>query len=1024
MKNIIVLVAGLLWTYLTLAQQNQVYLFGYFKDNGQDGLHLAYSKDAFKWHALNEDQSVLQPELGADKLMRDPCIIRGADGLFHMVFTISWKERSIGYVSSRDLVNWSAQQIIPVMKDEPGARNCWAPEITYDPGRKEYMIYWSSTITGKYPAATESEDQYNHRIYYITTKDFSSYSPTKLLYDPGFNVIDASIVKDQSRFIMFLKDESLQPKPAKNIKVAYSQHLTGPYSKAGPPVTGDYWAEGPTTVRVDGKWLMYFDKYNEGKYGLLSSPDLKNWTDESGRLDMASGIRHGSILSVTGEELELLQSLLNQKKAGDSIISITGWKFKTGEHPSWLLPGFDDSGWGKMKVPAHWEEEGLPDYDGYAVYRAKVHISSGFKKQDMRGLHFDMGAIDDFDSVFVNGVCIGASTEFRDDRHYYVLYDEPFIKWDAENVIAVKVLDKYGWGGMYRKVPAIRNAGISDFVIVDPHLNQWHIEQDTILSKQISVKAKRNTQIRGKLQVVLEDPSTTGRSLLMAKDILFNKDQPAIIQVKLKLPAQQSYILRYEFTEDGTGGQTVTCEIPPYLLTPAPADKPVINGAAVIDIKPGAPVVYRVPASGQKPLRYHAQRLPAGLKLDAKTGVLSGKVFDRNSYNVIITVSNKQGKDTKVFRINAGERQLSTPPLGWNSWNAWGIQVDDQKVRSAADLMVRSGLADYGWSYINIDDGWQSQRRDQDGNIMSNERFPDMRLLADYIHEKGLKFGLYSSPGPLTCGGFEGSYQHELKDAQIWSKWGADLVKYDLCSYQKLIDSRNEQDVRPPYALMKRYLDQQPRQIAYSFCQYGWGDVWKWARSTGGHIWRTGDDIEDTWSSVASIAFNQQGRETYAGPGGWNDLDMLVIGTVGWGYPRPSRLTPDEQYTHVSLWSMLASPLFIGCDLDKLDPFTRNLLTNPEVIAINQDTLGIQGRQVYEQGDLRIFSKKLSGGVTALSFVNAGSGYKSWDITKKMTGLTDPYHRRDVWRRQDLGVTKGNWHLALPAHGVLLLICK
>lgn len=288
------------------AAQDEVYLFSYFKGNG-DGLHLAYSTDGYNWQALKNDSIFLKPTAGNDKLMRDPCIIRGADGKFHMVWTVSWNEKGLGYASSEDLIHWSEQQFIPVMAHEPDARNTWAPEITYDPKKKEYMIYWATTVTGLYPETQSQEDDaYNHRMYYVTTKDFKNFSDTKLLYEPGFNVIDATIVKDGNRYVMFLKDETREP-AEKNIKVAYSKKLTGPYSAAGPPITGDYWAEGPTTLKLGDKWIVYFDKYIDHSMGAVQSANLKNWEDISDKISFPEGMRHGTIFRVTREEFEKLQ---------------------------------------------------------------------------------------------------------------------------------------------------------------------------------------------------------------------------------------------------------------------------------------------------------------------------------------------------------------------------------------------------------------------------------------------------------------------------------------------------------------------------------------------------------------------------------------------------------------------------------------------------------------------------------------------------------------------------------------------
>ncbi len=282
------------------------YVFSYFKGNGEDGLHIAYSEDGYKWTALKNDTSFLTPEVGKDKLMRDPCVIKGGDGLYHMVWTVSWTDKGIGYASSKDLIHWSKQEFIPVMAHEEKARNTWAPEITYDEKSKEYMIYWASTIDGKFLETQSTEEKgYNHRIYCTTTKDFKKFAKTKLLYEPGFNVIDATIVKQDQGFVMYLKDETKNP-VQKNIKIATSKNLTGPYSKAGEPITGNYWAEGPTAVKIDNNWIVYFDKYTQKKYGAVKET-AKGWEDISEQISFPTGTRHGTVLKVSSDEINLLK---------------------------------------------------------------------------------------------------------------------------------------------------------------------------------------------------------------------------------------------------------------------------------------------------------------------------------------------------------------------------------------------------------------------------------------------------------------------------------------------------------------------------------------------------------------------------------------------------------------------------------------------------------------------------------------------------------------------------------------------
>lgn len=278
--------------------KQEVYMFSYFTGNGEDGLHLAYSLDGYQFKPLEMGNSLLSPTAGEDKLMRDPCIVKGRDGRFHMVWTVSWNEKGLGHAYSDDLVQWSEQQFIPVMAHEPNARNTWAPEVFYDKKEDLYLIYWSTTISGLYPETqSDEENGYNHRQYYVTTKDFETFSETQLFYEPGFNVIDGTIQEIDGEYLLFVKDETTEP-PRKNIRIAKSQKLTGPYGPAGVPITGDYWAEGPTVTKVGDYWLVYFDKYIEKDMGAVMSSDLENWIDISNRINFPVDSRHGTVFKV------------------------------------------------------------------------------------------------------------------------------------------------------------------------------------------------------------------------------------------------------------------------------------------------------------------------------------------------------------------------------------------------------------------------------------------------------------------------------------------------------------------------------------------------------------------------------------------------------------------------------------------------------------------------------------------------------------------------------------------------------
>ncbi|BAV08863.1 Glycosyl hydrolases family 43 [Filimonas lacunae] len=311
MKRLILVLLLLAGIRVQAQQQKDtgvVYMFCYFKGNSVDGLHLAYSEDAYHWTALNDDSTMLRPEVAKDKLMRDPCIIRGGDGKFHMVWTVSWKDKGIGYASSEDLVHWSKQEYIPVMEHEAGAQNAWAPELVYDEATKQYVIYWATTIPGRFPA-TDSLGDNNHRIYYTTTKDFATFSKAAILYDKGFNIIDATILRNGKKYVMFLKDETKTP-PQKNLHVATSKKLLSGWSAPSPSITGKYWAEGPTAIFANNSWIVYFDKYRDHKYGAVTSIDLKNWTDISDKVSFPKGTRHGTVFTITRAEFNRLANLL------------------------------------------------------------------------------------------------------------------------------------------------------------------------------------------------------------------------------------------------------------------------------------------------------------------------------------------------------------------------------------------------------------------------------------------------------------------------------------------------------------------------------------------------------------------------------------------------------------------------------------------------------------------------------------------------------------------------------------------
>lgn len=470
------------------------------------------------------------------------------------------------------------------------------------------------------------------------------------------------------------------------------------------------------------------------------------------------------------------------------------------------------------------------------------------------------------------------------------------------------------------------------------------------------------------------------------------------------------------------------------VLTPPVSPKPKINGAKVFGVRPGHPFLYTIPATGTRPMTYSAHGLPTGLKLDVRTGQIAGALKQRGEYVVKLQAKNALGSDKREFRIVVGDQLALTPPMGWSTWYNAYAAISDKMVRAQADAMVSSGLSQHGYAYINIDDGWNIKpgstdpalggpARDEKGNLRPNQNFPDMKAMTDYVHAKGLKIGIYIGPGPLTCAGFEASYQHEEQDARQFAAWGFDFLKYDLCSYGKLIkDDKSAAEHRKPYALMGDVLRKLDRDLVYNLCQYGKGNVGEWGREVGGNFWRTADDVGGSWANMTKYGFGQAGMEKWAGPGGWNDPDNINIGYLaGRGGQAPTSLTHNEQYTWMSLWSLMASPLVFGGDMTRLDEFTLNVLSNDEVIDTDQDILGKQAAPVAEAGDVVVWAKDLEGGAKAVGLFNRGE--QEAEVTARWSDLSlqGPQAVRDLWAQKDLGRFTGEFKSKVGRHGVTLV---
>lgn len=480
---------------------------------------------------------------------------------------------------------------------------------------------------------------------------------------------------------------------------------------------------------------------------------------------------------------------------------------------------------------------------------------------------------------------------------------------------------------------------------------------------------------------------------------------------------------------------------PAVVLTPRPPATPRINGARIFGVRPRHPFLFTIPATGDRPMTFGVEGLPSGLSVDAVTGQITGQIEQPGKYVVTFTASNRLGVARRGFQVVCGDTLALTPHMGWNSWYVWEGHVTDKIMRDAADAMVASGMKDHGYQYVNIDDCWAVKpgsndpslggaARDAQGRVNPNQRFPDMKALTDYIHSKGLKAGIYTSPGPLTCGGHEGAYGHEAADAQRFADWGYDFLKYDWCSYGDKAKGNSVPEFRKPYDLMGGILRRQERDMILNLCQYGMGDVWNWGKDCGGHSWRTAGDLGGSFGGIP-VALFRDGFDVYTqkelykhgGPGGWNDPDYLLLGFLSnWqGGTAPTPLSPNEQYAHVSLWCLVAAPLIFSGDITRLDEFTAGLLNNDEVIDVDQDPLGKPGRRMAAEGETEVWAKDLEDGSKAVGLFNRGEMATEVAVKWSDLGMTGAQAVRDLWRQRQLGVFDGQFRTNVARHGVALL---
>ncbi|MEL7375919.1 MAG: putative Ig domain-containing protein [Bacteroidota bacterium] len=722
-------------------------------------------------------------------------------------------------------------------------------------------------------------------------------------------------------------------------------------------------------------------------------------------------------------------------------IVLEDWQFKTGDDSSWADPSFDDSEWARIKANVLYENQGY-DYNGYSWYRIRFELPSSMREASylQDSLRIFLGRVDDIDETYLNGIRIGGigtfpsadgrgAVGFYDKIRRYVLpWDHQAINWDGDNVIAVRVYDGGGGGGLWGGMPSVGMVDLIDFIEMNIEISGFEQGPDNHYIKKIQLTNSNAEPIEGTLTLEVRDREGA-RVDQVAVELSI---PPAEVQIQSLHFRQIDHAeVSYVFEEKHTGKRLSDFQYTPYILTPPEKLEPTITTPSVYGARPGNQFQWRVSATGARPMTFGAEDLPNGLVIDQETGIIRGRVMAVGDYRVAIHATNSHGRATKVVTLKIGDKIALTPPMGWNSWNAWGMLVSDEKVRESVDGLVSSGLINHGWTYINIDDGWQGERND-DGVIETNDKFPNMSALGDYVHDLGLKFGIYSSPGEMSCGGLVGSLGHELQDVRTWASWGVDYIKYDWCSYSDYLleeFGRNQStwtitDQVLPFRDIADAIDSTDRNIILSVANWGMNDAWEWGDQTRGQLWRTTGDIEDNWESVSSIGFSQEEPNRYSSPGGWSDPDMLVVGWLGWGENQhQSRLTPAEQYAHISLWALLSAPMMIGCDLSKIDAFTYNLLANHRVNAINQDALGASARVIYHEDDVMIWSKFLETGERAIGVFNLRNEDRDLTFPWSVFGVEKPQHVFDAWRHVDIDQDE-DFRSRIVAHGVELLVLR
>lgn len=713
-------------------------------------------------------------------------------------------------------------------------------------------------------------------------------------------------------------------------------------------------------------------------------------------------------------------------------------KFSTGDELTWSKPQYDDSSWKTIDPSKNWEEQSYKNYDGYAWYRVTFFLTDHMKQRSYLkdSIQVYLGNIYNADQLFINGILIGQNgkyipmsklkepsdfvhdtLQFNKIRKYIIPVNDKRLLWNEKNVLAIRVYNHSGDGGIIGNDLKIEMRDIKDYLFFNINKNTYSFNTREHLFTNINLTNYSNKEsFEGKLTVRIKN--------IEAGDYIFEKtiitkieaNSNKKIDYDCRINSSQRHSAEYTFMEKNSHLFIYGTEELPYILTPRASEIPKIHSPEIIGVKFGSPVEYTISASGEKPIKYYAKNLPYGFTIDSLTGHLTGKLWEYGEYKINLVAKNTYGEGLQTLRIKVGNTISLTPPMGWSSEKIWRNKVDSLKIIEAAVALKKTGLADYSWSYILIDDGWQALARTKENELTGNEKFGNMKTLIDSIHKLGLKAGIYSTPDDTTFNGNLGSKYNFYYDVWTWNKWGVDLLKYERCLDNEELKTVNINNHKRSFVSMFNALNQVKRNITYGIYGRNLDDVWNWGKETGANYWQIPSFDSCNYTSIVDPGFNMFDKIEQTNPGKWSYPGLIVAGSE---YYKEDKPNVNELYSQISLWSILSAPLFISVDLERLDQFALSLLTNHEVLAINQDPAGKPAQRVLVDEKIEVWKKQLENGTVAIGLFNRGKTDTTYTLNFAKINFEGEFIIRDLWRQKNIGTYSNSFTTLIPNQGVL-----